>query len=43
MKNSNAVTFSEVVNIVEHRTYMIVILSVDRVLSNNGCQPDPLL
>jgi flavin reductase (DIM6/NTAB) family NADH-FMN oxidoreductase RutF len=43
LKNSNAVASSEVVNIVEHRTHMIVILSVDRVILNDGRQPDPLL
>jgi len=43
LKNSNAVAFSEVANIVEHATHMIVILSLDRVILNDGREPDPLL
>ena len=43
LKNSNAVAFSEVANIVEHATHMIVIWCVDKVISNDRSQPDPLL
>lgn len=43
LKHSNAVAFSTVVNIVNHATHIIVIVSVDKVILNDRAQPGPLL
>jgi len=43
LKHSNAVALSAVVNIINHATHIIVIMSVDKVILNDCAQPDRIL